>query len=59
MPRSAFGLEFKEDTGEVLMKYLARWRMLLAGDKLANSGEPVSALPCCSAMNPRVPSART
>jgi AraC-like DNA-binding protein len=24
------------------MQYLARWRMLLAADKLANSGDPVS-----------------
>jgi AraC-like DNA-binding protein len=26
------------------MEYLTRWRMLLAGDKLANSSDPVSAI---------------
>ncbi len=26
------------------MEYLARWRMMLAGDKLANSGETISQI---------------
>ena len=26
------------------MEYLMRWRMLLAGDKLANSGDPISVI---------------
>lgn len=26
------------------MEYLTRWRMLLAGDKLANSSDPISAI---------------
>jgi len=26
------------------MEYLTRWRMLLAGDRLTNSGGPISAI---------------
>jgi AraC-like DNA-binding protein len=44
MSRSIFALKFKEMTGETVMEYLARWRMLLAGDRLENSGEPVSTI---------------
>ena len=44
MSRSTFAQKFKETVGETPMEYLARWRMLLAGDRLENSGEPVSAI---------------
>ena len=44
MSRSTFALKFKETVGESPMEYLTRWRMLLAGDKLANSGDPVSVI---------------
>lgn len=44
MSRSTFAQKFKEIVGDTPMEYLARWRMLLAGDKLENSGEPVSAI---------------
>ncbi len=43
MSRSSFALRFKETVGTSPMEYLTRWRMLLAGDRLANSGEPVAA----------------
>lgn len=44
MSRSSFALKFKETVGSSPMEYLTNWRMLLAGDKLANSGDPVSAI---------------
>jgi AraC-like DNA-binding protein len=44
MSRSTFALKFKETVGSSPMEYLKRWRMLLAGDKLANSSEQVSAI---------------
>jgi AraC-like DNA-binding protein len=44
MSRSTFALKFKETVGETPMEYLTRWRMLLAGDRLANSGDPVSVI---------------
>jgi AraC-like DNA-binding protein len=44
MSRSSFALRFKEKVGEAPMEYLTRWRMLLAGDRLASSGDPVSAI---------------
>jgi AraC-like DNA-binding protein len=44
MSRSAFAQRFKAVVGEAPMEYLARWRMLLAADKLANSGDPVSVI---------------
>ena len=42
MSRSTFALKFKEKVGTSPMEYLTRWRMLLAGDKLANTSDPVS-----------------
>ena len=36
MSRSSFAQKFKETVGASPMDYLARWRMLLAADKLAN-----------------------
>jgi len=44
MSRSVFALRFKETVGSTPMEYLTRWRMLLAGDKLNNSDDPVSAI---------------
>lgn len=41
MSRSSFALKFKRTVGESPMEYLTRWRMLLAGDRLANSNDPV------------------
>ena len=42
--RSTFALRFKETVGASPMEYLTRWRMLVAGDRLMNSREPVSAI---------------
>jgi AraC-like DNA-binding protein len=44
MSRSIFALKFKQKVGTSPMEYLTRWRMLLAGDKLANSADPVSVI---------------
>lgn len=44
MSRSTFALRFKETVGESPMEYLARWRMMLAGDKLLHSKDPVSVI---------------
>lgn len=44
MSRSTFAQRFKETVGESPMEYLARWRMLLAGDRLENSRDSVAAI---------------
>ncbi|MCD2184958.1 AraC family transcriptional regulator [Rhizobium sp. GN54] len=44
MSRSTFALRFKERVGEPPMQYVARWRMLLACDRLENSSDSVSAV---------------
>ncbi|SDP16827.1 AraC family transcriptional regulator [Phyllobacterium sp. OV277] len=44
MSRSTFALKFKEAVGKAPMEYLTRWRMVLAADRLENSGDPVSAI---------------
>ena len=44
MSRSTFALKFKGTVGSSPMDYLTRWRMLLAGDRLTNSGDPVSVI---------------
>jgi len=44
MSRSIFALKFKATVGTSPMEYLTRWRMLLAGDRLANSGDPLSVI---------------
>lgn len=44
MSRSAFAQKFKETVGVAPMEYVTRWRMLLAGDKLENSSDPVSVI---------------
>ena len=44
MSRSAFALKFRETVGASPIEYLTRWRMLLAGDKLVNSSDPISVI---------------
>ena len=44
MSRSIFAVRFKQTVGTSPMEYLTRWRMLLAGDKLVNSSDPISAI---------------
>jgi len=44
MSRSSFARKFKETVGASPIDYLTRWRMLLAGDRLANSGDPISVI---------------
>jgi AraC-like DNA-binding protein len=44
MSRSSFALRFKETVGETPMEYLTRWRMLLAGNRLTTSDDPISAI---------------
>jgi AraC-like DNA-binding protein len=44
MSRSIFALKFKATVGISPMEYLTRWRMLLAGDKLTNSDDPISII---------------
>jgi AraC-like DNA-binding protein len=44
MSRSTFALKFKATVGTSPMEYLARWRMLLAGDRLMNSSDPVAVI---------------
>jgi len=44
MSRSSFALKFKATVGASPMEYLTRWRMLLAGERLASSGDPVSVI---------------
>ncbi|MDQ2841186.1 MAG: AraC family transcriptional regulator [Acidobacteriota bacterium] len=44
MSRSIFALKFKELVGTSPMEYLTRWRMMLAGDRLKNTDDPVSTI---------------
>jgi AraC-like DNA-binding protein len=44
MSRSTFAQRFKDTVGESPMEYLTRWRMLVAGEKLRNSSDPVSVI---------------
>jgi AraC-like DNA-binding protein len=44
MSRSVFALRFREMVGTTPMEYLTRWRMLLAADRLKNSGDGLSAI---------------
>lgn len=44
MSRSTFALKFKQTVGASPIEYLTRWRMLVAGDKLENSSDPISAI---------------
>jgi AraC-like DNA-binding protein len=44
MSRSIFALRFKETVGVTPMEYLLRWRMMLAGDRLMTSSDPLSVI---------------
>jgi AraC-like DNA-binding protein len=44
MSRSSFAVKFKATVGASAMDYLTRWRMLLAGDRLATSRDPISVI---------------
>jgi len=44
MSRSTFALRFKETVGVSPMEYLTRWRMLLAGDRMANTSDSISQI---------------
>lgn len=44
MSRSIFALKFKTMVGKSPMEYLTRWRMLLAADRLKNTGDPIAAI---------------
>lgn len=44
MSRSTFALKFKQTVGASPLDYLTRWRMMLAGDRLMHSGDPVSVI---------------
>lgn len=44
MSRSTFALTFKRTVGSSPLDYLTRWRMLLAGDRLTQSEETISAI---------------
>lgn len=44
MSRSTFAQKFKEMVGTSPMEYLAQWRMMLAGDRLENSRDPISVI---------------
>jgi AraC-like DNA-binding protein len=44
MSRSTFALKFKQAVGISPMEYLTNWRMLLAGDRLENSRDPISSI---------------
>ncbi|MDQ2834956.1 MAG: AraC family transcriptional regulator [Acidobacteriota bacterium] len=44
MSRSSFALKFKDTVGTSPMEYLARWRMLLAGDRLTCSSDSLSTI---------------
>ena len=42
MSRSSFAARFRITVGEPAMDYLTRWRMMVAADRLANAGTPIS-----------------
>ncbi|OSQ37217.1 AraC family transcriptional regulator [Thalassospira mesophila] len=44
MSRSAFAAKFKDRVGKSPMAYLTQWRMLLAGERLGTSRDPVSVI---------------
>jgi AraC-like DNA-binding protein len=44
MSRSTFALRFKETVGMSPMEYLTRWRMLVAGDRMANTSDSISEI---------------
>lgn len=44
MSRTVFAKKFKSRVGMTPMRYLSRWRMLLAGERLRSSREPISQI---------------
>ena len=44
MSRTTFAVKFSEVVGLSPMEYLTRWRMMLAGDRLRNSSDSISAI---------------
>ena len=44
MSRTTFAQKFKRTVGVPAMEYLKRWRMLLAGDRLLHSKDPISVI---------------
>jgi AraC-like DNA-binding protein len=44
MSRSSFAAKFKHTVGASPMDYLTRWRMMVAADRLATSGDAISTL---------------
>ncbi len=44
MSRSSFAERFKQKVGAAPMDYLTRWRMMLAGERLANGSEPIGKI---------------
>lgn len=44
MSRSSFALKFKQTVGTSPMDYLTHWRMMLAGDRLKHSREPIATI---------------
>jgi len=44
MSRFTFAQRFKETVGVSPMEYLTRWRMLLAGDRIANTSDSISEI---------------
>jgi len=44
LSRSTFAERFKATVGSAPLEYLTRWRMLMAADRLAHTGAPVSAV---------------
>ena len=44
MSRTAFALRFKKVVGETAIEYLARWRMLLAAERLTSSSDPIATI---------------
>lgn len=44
MSRSGFAAKFRETVGATPIDYLTRWRMLLAGDRLRNSGDSIAVI---------------
>ena len=44
MSRTSFATRFKQTVGASPIDYLTRWRMMIAGEKLLHSREPISAI---------------
>ena len=44
MSRTAFTLRFRDKVGQSPLEYLTGWRMLLAGERLKHSSDPISVI---------------